>query len=1289
MSTLYVNNLNPTTGSLITVNGGVSVSGSFAANVAGTFGTFTDGEGTPSVATGNLWKHHNSAQIITDFLGGTAGQTITVISTNAITYDVTTSGLKGGSVDIVTASGDVTVWTYDGTDWHLIQFMDATADMSGAGGDVTAVTAGDGLSGGGAAGAVTLTLDLSELTAASVADGDFIPIIDTNDSSTSKKEAVADLATLFAGTGLTAASSVIGVDASQAQVTTLAGLTAAGADGADLALTYDTVTITDDDSGEPQLIIKTTNTTAGSSGELQFLKDADNTGDGEVLGQITFYGEDGGASNTQFAGIKASISESDATDEAGTLELQVAESNGTDTAMTTGLKLEGEHATDGQIDVTIGAGAASDTTVAGNLVVTTDLAVDGVANLDAVDIDGAVAINPGSSSGVGLTLTHTDTDAIAYAVAASNQDADVMTITADALTTGDGLNINSNSANSNTRRLLGITNTHASAAGTILLHLTNAAPAGASNVAIIESSAAETGAMLEMKNTNAATDKPITLNFARTHTTVADDMSLGKIAFEGKDSAGSATDYATITADATDVTNQDEGGKLTFSVRAAGTAGTAASTNLFSIGGEDVANSTQCEVVVNDAGINCDFRVEGGSEANLLHVDASADAIGIGNPVPGSTLEISKVSGQPSLELSAWSTTATAAHASALVLQKSGIATLNTFGANAHTTAGEILGRVEGWGATNDGDGSSDIAKLSSYIEFANDAVSREGTVPGKIVFATTPDSDDATPTVRLTIDDGGLATFVNSVAITTDLAVDGVANLDNTDIDGTFTMDGTTFDVNATAAVTIDGTTISIDGTDDVNLTVTSSTAAEDLTIQQIGANDSSIIITAEGTGDDAIKLNATAGSIDIDAAATKDVTINAGQVLATAAHNVSEAIKLHADAGASQTIQIINDEGTTDGSEGAGAIDIEATVGGISLHGADDKDIAIEAGQVVITANHDTSESIKLHAPTGASQTIQIINDAGTTDGTEGAGAIDIEATVGGISLHGADDKDIAIEAGQVIVTANHDTPASIKLHADAGTSQTIQLLNDAGTGAAAIDLTSTAGGITLASSATTAQDAVTVSATQTTKNGLTLTANALTSGDAVSISSTSTSSTARSLLKLANSHASAAGTSVIEISQVSTGPLINAAYGTNGSNVALKVKEVLSAYGDDGSGLVQTITDFIPAGSIPVALAIRCTVALNNNAVLSKIGFINGSLTDDDYYLTASTLPASGAGSVAAAGTTMVLPMHPASVPMPIFTDAELLLTFVLTSGATNPTAGTFRVVLYYYDITAPSS
>jgi hypothetical protein len=46
--------------------------------------------------------------------------------------------------------------------------------------------------------------------------------------------------------------------------------------------------------------------------------------------------------------------------------------------------------------------------------------------------------------------------------------------------------------------------------------------------------------------------------------------------------------------------------------------------------------NTSGAVVFNDAGANVDFRVEGDTEANLLFVDASADAVGIGTSSPGS-----------------------------------------------------------------------------------------------------------------------------------------------------------------------------------------------------------------------------------------------------------------------------------------------------------------------------------------------------------------------------------------------------------------------------------------------------------------------------------------------------------------------------------------------------------------------------------------------------------------------------------------------------------------------------
>ena len=113
-----------------------------------TYVTFGSSDTTPSVATGNLFVAPG-AVTITTFDDGVAGQTITVISTAAVVFDVTSTTLKGGSTNITTASGDVTTWTFDGTNWYLIQFMDVSADMSSVGGG--GATAADDISTGDAA----------------------------------------------------------------------------------------------------------------------------------------------------------------------------------------------------------------------------------------------------------------------------------------------------------------------------------------------------------------------------------------------------------------------------------------------------------------------------------------------------------------------------------------------------------------------------------------------------------------------------------------------------------------------------------------------------------------------------------------------------------------------------------------------------------------------------------------------------------------------------------------------------------------------------------------------------------------------------------------------------------------------------------------------------------------------------------------------------------------------------------------------------------------------------------
>ena len=77
---------------------------------------------------------------------------------------------------------------------------------------LTGSVAGIGLAFTGPAASIdNLFLDMNELVSANVADGDSFAIIDANGGNATRKESIADLATLFAGAGLLATNSVIAV----------------------------------------------------------------------------------------------------------------------------------------------------------------------------------------------------------------------------------------------------------------------------------------------------------------------------------------------------------------------------------------------------------------------------------------------------------------------------------------------------------------------------------------------------------------------------------------------------------------------------------------------------------------------------------------------------------------------------------------------------------------------------------------------------------------------------------------------------------------------------------------------------------------------------------------------------------------------------------------------------------------------------------------------------------------------------------------------------------------------
>jgi len=142
-----------------------------------------------------------------------------------------------------------------------------------------------------------------------------------------------------------------------------------------LTVTTDTALFTSANANDPLVTIRNTADDA-TGARLVFVKDKGSPGaDGDDLGIIEFIGDDAAQTQTTFAKIVAEVSEADDSDEAGKLSFFVAESDGTTVHLTEGLILEGEHATDGQVDATIGAGAASTTTVAGDLAVTSDATV--------------------------------------------------------------------------------------------------------------------------------------------------------------------------------------------------------------------------------------------------------------------------------------------------------------------------------------------------------------------------------------------------------------------------------------------------------------------------------------------------------------------------------------------------------------------------------------------------------------------------------------------------------------------------------------------------------------------------------------------------------------------------------------------------------------------------------------------------------------------------------------------------------------------------------------------------
>ena len=229
-------------GTALSLSAGATTAGT-SNNQAGGALTIQGGRGKGSGAGGAIIFQTANA--------GGSGSSLNALATALTINDdgsLTTSGTieLGHASDTTIArsgSGDITiegnaVYRAGGTDVAVADGGTGASSLSNlitltthtTGNYVATVTGGVGIDSSGATSgegiAHSLSIDLAEVDEVAIANGDYIAFMDATDSNATKKEALADVATLFAGTGLTASSSVIGVDASQTQITSVGALNA-------------------------------------------------------------------------------------------------------------------------------------------------------------------------------------------------------------------------------------------------------------------------------------------------------------------------------------------------------------------------------------------------------------------------------------------------------------------------------------------------------------------------------------------------------------------------------------------------------------------------------------------------------------------------------------------------------------------------------------------------------------------------------------------------------------------------------------------------------------------------------------------------------------------------------------------------------------------------------------------------------------------------------------------------------------------------------------------------------
>ena len=215
--------------------------------------------------------------------------------------------------------------------------------------------------------------------------------------------------------------------------------------------------------------------------------------------------------------------------------------------------------------------------------------------------------------------------------------------------------------------------------------------------------------------------------------------------------------------------------------------------------------------------------------------------------------------------------------------------------------------------------------------------------------------------------------------------------------------------------------------------------------------------------------------GTSVTEGAASIQLLSDAGGIGVKSTADLANAILLTADGGTSETIKVHSDQGT-----GAGSIELLSDAGGILLNvdaagkkihldseGAVDIDavaglsLDCDGAAANLTVTADSAGEDLTIAQDGSVDASVHISSAGTA-----ADALTIATSAGGMDITvagAAAGEDLDISCNQEInVTSTSNAANAIYLRANGGTSETIKIHADQGTGAGSIELTSDAGSI-----------------------------------------------------------------------------------------------------------------------------------------------------------------------------------------------------------------------------------